>query len=109
MKNYVMKGDHIAVKAPSDIASGDLVIVGDLHGVAVISGEKNSEITIATSGVFELEKEEQAVAIGETAYWNEASKKTTSDDASGETPNKMIGLFVVDSEAKEGKAQVKLA
>jgi|GEM_PF-4444391 len=39
MKNYIQPGDSITVPAPADVKSGDLVVVGDLFGVAQFSAK----------------------------------------------------------------------
>ena len=66
MKNYVQKGEKLPVTAPVDVVSGNLVIVNDLHGIAITSGVAGSEITIATEGVFELPYEDNRVDLSPT-------------------------------------------
>lgn len=57
MKNFTQTGDNITLPAPSGgVTSGELVIVGNLPGVAFTSAEAGADVVLATSGVFELPK-----------------------------------------------------
>ncbi|BAI72845.1 hypothetical protein AZL_022070 [Azospirillum sp. B510] len=56
MKNYISTGNNVTLPAPSDVASGELVIAGALAGVAVTSAENGAPVTLATGGVYELPK-----------------------------------------------------
>lgn len=110
MKNFILKGDKLAVTAPCDVESGDLVIVGDLVGVAIIDGKKGEEITISCSGVYEFEKmEEEKISQGQKAYYNPEQKKLTTLAQENDSTLTCVGLFVQNVKATEKKVQVKLA
>lgn len=80
MKNYVHPGDTITVVAPSNVASGDLVIIGGLVGVAVADADSGAEVEIMTRGVFDLPKTSaQAWAtVGLAIYGTTSGPATTS-------------------------------
>ena len=124
MKNYVMKGEKLTVNAPVDVESGDLVLVNHLYGVAIVSAKEGEEVTIATEGVFEFNKDNQAVSVGEKAYYREDTGQITktenhavlgdhdeddaTPDTSMEVSHKLVGVFVQEATANDKKVQVKI-
>jgi predicted RecA/RadA family phage recombinase len=104
MKNYIQPGDVITVAAPADVASGDLVVVGDIVGVAAYSALSGAQVEIKTSGVFELKKvSAQAWAtVGLPIYV--ASGEATS----AKSTNKLIGVNVATAANPSGTGFVRL-
>lgn len=85
MKNYIQPGDSVTVPAPADVKSGDLVVVGDLFGVAQCSAKAGEDVEIATKGVFGLPKvSAQAWSVGAKVYYV-AADKNISTTATGNT------------------------
>ncbi|MDG9791977.1 DUF2190 family protein [Brucella anthropi] len=85
MKNYIQPGDNVTVPAPADVKSGDLVVVGDLFGVAQFSAKAGDDVEIATKGVFGLPKvSAQAWSVGAKVYYV-AADKNISTTATGNT------------------------
>ena len=85
MKNYIQPGDSVTVPAPADVKSGDLVVVGDLFGVAQFSAKAGDDVEIATKGVFGLPKvSAQAWSLGAKVYYV-AADKNISTTATGNT------------------------
>lgn len=69
MKNFIETGktiDYTVVGA--DVASGEIVVVGDMVGVAVTGAPIGETITLATHGVYNLPKASGALAQGTKAY-----------------------------------------
>ena len=125
MKNFVRSGSALVVTAPQDVVSGELVIINDLYGIAAVSAKIGEEFTIATEGVFELDKDNQAVDQGQKAYYRADTKQVTkddkhtvtddngtpdnsSDDSSEDIKHTLIGIFVISCSATDKKAQVKI-
>lgn len=79
MKNFVQSGRTMTVTAPAAVASGDLVVVGALFGVAFTDADSGDPVEIGTEGVFELPKtSEQAWTQGVKVYWDAANKCATT-------------------------------
>ena len=90
MKNFVQVGDIIEVVAPSEVASGDIVTVGTLAGVAVKDAASGAAVNIQTRGVFDVTKtEEQAWTVGAPIYATSAGLATTASSG-----NTLIGKAV---------------
>lgn len=84
MKNFIQTGDIVTVTAPADVASGDIVAVGGLVGIAVTSALSGKPVNVKTSGVFELAKTSaQAWAsVGLTIYRDASTGLATTTAAS---------------------------
>lgn len=79
MKNFVQPGDVLTVTAPADVASGDLVLVGSLFGIATASAKAGAEVEITAGGVYDMPKvSAQAWTQGAPLYWDPAVKLVTS-------------------------------
>ena len=72
MKNFVQNGDIVTVTAPANVASGDLVIVGGLIGIAATDALSGAPVEIKLTGAYELPKTSaQAWATeGLAIYWD---------------------------------------
>ena len=71
MKNMIAEGKTLTYTngTGSDIASGDLVIIGTRVGVAAVDIANGASGTVAISGVFEVPKEASlVVAQGDLLY-----------------------------------------
>lgn len=105
MKNFVQQGVNLTVPAPAAILSGDVVVIGDLHGVASINAAEGADLVFVTEGVFELPKvAANAFAIGSKVYYDSVAKLVTTT-ASGNT---LIGVAVTVAAATTGSVNVKL-
>lgn len=113
MKNFVQEGNKITIKAPYDAVSGKLVIKNSLYGVAIVDALQNEELTISTVGVYELDKDEQAIEQGSKAYYREDTKQLTPSaslkEGENEVLHQLVGIFVLDAKEDDKKARVKLA
>jgi len=107
MKNYVQKGENLTLPAPAAIISGEVVVIGELHGVAAGDAESGADFDLVTEGVFDLPKVSTDVfAIGDPVYFDAATKLVTSDDDSG--ANALIGVAVTAAANPSGAVNVKL-
>lgn len=89
MKNFIQRGAVVGVPAPRNVASGELVIVGVLAGVAQHSAVSGETVEIATEGVFELPKTSaQAWTVGAAIYATPATGVCTTASSAG---NLLVG------------------
>lgn len=89
MKNFIQPGEHVTVPAPADLASGDLVAVGALYGVAQADAATGEDVTLVRRGVFELPKTSaQAWTLGAKIYWAAGTSECTTTA----TGNTLIGM-----------------
>ena len=77
------------------VAAGDVVVQGDLIGVANIDIPANTLGALAVEGVFDFPKATgvgTAISAGATVYWDVAEQVAKEDDEIG--ANKLIGKTV---------------
>ena len=76
---YIQAGNFIDYTPGSAVAAGDPVILTDRVLVAPRAIAANTTGSLATSGVFKLQKTtSQAWTLGQKLYWDGATSKATS-------------------------------
>jgi predicted RecA/RadA family phage recombinase len=84
MKNFVQNGNSITVTAPAAVASGQLVVVGSLAGVAAFDAAVGADVELTVEGVFELPKvTTDAIPQGDKLYWDSGQAKLTKTAGTG--------------------------
>jgi predicted RecA/RadA family phage recombinase len=78
MKNYIQHGEVITYTVPegAEIVSGQIVVIGDLAGIAVNSGSAGDEISVKLEGVYTVPKVQTAIEQGKKVYVNDDLKAT---------------------------------
>jgi predicted RecA/RadA family phage recombinase len=103
-------GNAVDYTPSSDIAAGDVVVQGDLVGVARTPIAANSPGSLAVTGVFDFPKVTGAssgIAAGTKVYWDAAEKKAKADDESG--ANKLLGKTVATAVDVDATVRVRLS
>ena len=106
---YVQKGESVDYTPSSAVSAGDVVVQGDLVGVAKLDIKADALGALAVSGVFDISKATgagTAIAVGMFVYYDEAAKVVTEDDASG--ANKLAGITVKAASDDDATARVLL-
>lgn len=105
MKNFVQRGETITIPAPGAVASGDVVIVGEIHGIAAGDAADGTPCDVVTVGCFTLPKiAANSFTLGAPVYWDGTNKLATSV-ASGNT---RIGTAIEAAAASTATVVVKL-
>ena len=100
MKNYISKGYSVGVATAVSYVSGDVVLEGDLAGVAVADAA-DGEVVAHLEGVFELPISE-AFAVGDLGYVAAAQGSLNQTDT-----NKLVGVCVEASASGTAKFKLK--
>lgn len=78
MKTFIEDGDVLELVASGTIASGDIVLVGSLLGVAHMAAVLNDKLSVSMRGVFTLPKlTGTAWAEGDDLYYDSSAVKVT--------------------------------
>jgi predicted RecA/RadA family phage recombinase len=105
MKNHVQPGNNLTLPAPADVASGDLVVIGSIFGVAAGDALSGTPVDLVTGEVFDLPKVSAlAIAIGDKVYFDAATglvNKTSSG-------NTYVGVAVTAAANPSGFVNVRL-
>lgn len=106
MKNYIQPGDSLTIVAPADVVSGAGVRAGVLFGVAQHDALSGADLSIATTGVFELAKTSaQAWTLGAAIYFIPTTGLCTTATTTG---NLLIGTAAVAAANPSGTGIVRL-
>lgn len=106
MKNYIQPGDTLTIPAAEAVVSGQVVIAGEIVGIAAGDGAIGDAIDVTTRGVFELPKVgADAIDLGEAVYFDLDSGLATLTA----TDNVRIGVAVAAAGASVATVNVRLS
>ena len=106
---FVHEGKSIDYTPGADVTVGDIVVQGDLLGVAQLDMAANQLGAVAVAGVFDIDKATgvgTGIAVGVKVYWDAANKQATADDNAG--ANKYLGKTVAAAGDDDAKVRVRL-
>ena len=105
MADFIQDGASIDYTPGADVAAGDVIVQGDLVGVArgpIKSGQLG---VLAVEGVFDFTKNTGvAYTAGQLLYWDDTNNVVT-DTATG---NKQIGKAIRAAASGDTTARVRL-
>jgi len=97
---FVQKGNAIDYRPSAAVAAGDVIVQGNLVGIARLDIPADTLGALAVVGVYEIAKASGAITVGAVLYWNAANKNVTTTA----TNNTYIGKAV--TAAASGDATV---
>ena len=107
---FVQEGNAINYTPGADIAAGDVVVQGELVGVARTPITANTLGSLAVAGVFDFPKAtgaSTAITAGANVYWDEGNTQATTDAASG--ANKLIGKTIAAASDDDTTVRVRMS
>ncbi len=105
MKNFIQPGDTLMVAAPANVASGDVVIIGLMIGIATTTALSGAPVAVKTTGVIELAKvSAQAWTVGVAVYWDSTNKQATTTSSA----NTLIGYAAEPAANPSSVGRVRL-
>lgn len=107
MQNYFQPGCQLEFTAAAAISSGDVVVVGDLAGVAAADYAIGEKAVMSVDGVFDLAPAAASVGAltnGVKAYWDTGAGEVVDAPGAGIVP---LG-YVFGADAVSGLVKVKL-
>jgi len=108
MATFVHDGNTIDYTPATDVAAGDVVVQGELIGVAKVPIPADKLGALAVTGVFDLPKATgtgEAIGAGANVYWDEANQQATTTA----TGNKLIGKTVAAAGDDDTTVRVRLS
>jgi len=94
----------------ADVAAGDVVVQGELVGVAKLDIKAGRLGALAVEGVFDFPKSvgpSSAMPAGLDVYWDAAGQVATEDPSGG--ANKRIGRVVKDATDDDAIVRIRLS
>jgi predicted RecA/RadA family phage recombinase len=101
---YVQKGESIDYTPVTDVAAGDVVVIGNIVGIAKLDIPANILGALSLTGIYEVVKDTTVIGLGTKVYWNATNKKATATA----TNNTAVGLAVSASGSADGKVLLLL-
>lgn len=106
---YIGRGEAIDYTPTSAVTAGDVVVLGDLVGVAKRDIAANELGSLHVAGMLDFPKATGAstgITAGTNVYWDDAGDIATADDASG--ANKLIGKCVLAASDADTVVRVRM-
>ena len=107
---FLHEGALIDYTPGSAVSAGDVVVQGDLIGVANLDIEAGKLGALAVAGVIDFPKATgggSALTAGTKAYWDVATQVAQADDESG--ANKYLGKVVLSATDNDTTVRVRLS
>jgi len=106
---YIQEGGVIDYTPSSAVSAGDVVVQGELVGVAQKAIAADALGAITVEGVFDFPKTagaSTAITAGANAYWDASAGVATTDTDTG--TNKLLGKVVVAATDDDTTVRVRL-
>ena len=106
---FIHQGNSIDYTPGADVSAGDVVVQGDLIGIAQIDCAAGQLGALAVAGVFDIDKATgvgTGIAVGTKVYWDAADKQAKADDEAG--ANKYLGKTIAAAGDDDAKVRVRL-
>jgi predicted RecA/RadA family phage recombinase len=104
---YIQDDESVDYIPGADVAAGDVVVQGDLVGVAKLDIAANRLGSLAVEGIFDFPKATaggSGIAAGTVVYWDATNKQATATS----TGNKQLGRVVLAAADADTTVRVRL-
>ena len=105
---FVQKGDSVDYTPSSDVAAGEVVVQGELVGVAERAIPANTGGALAVTGVRDFAKAtgtSTAISAGANCYWDNTNKRATTTSSG----NKLIGKSVKAAADADATVRIRMS
>ena len=107
---YIQTGDAVDYTPGANVSAGDVVVQGDLVGVAKLDIQTGKLGALAVTGLFDFPKAAgagTAIAAGARVYWDVAEQVAKADSEAGANPE--IGKTVKAAADADALVRVRLS
>ncbi len=107
---YIHEGNSIDYTPAADVSAGDVIVQGELVGVAKLNIKAGTLGALAVVGVFDFPKAtgaSTAIAEGIDVYWDDTANEATADSATG--ANKRVGRSVAAAGDSDTTVRVRMS
>jgi predicted RecA/RadA family phage recombinase len=104
---FIHDGNTLDYTPSANVSAGDVVVQGDLVGIAKLDIAAGALGALAVTGVFDVPKASgagTAIAAGAKVYWNATNKQATTTA----TGNKYLGKSVRAAADADATVRVRL-
>jgi len=107
---YIQTGDAVDYTPGANVSAGDVVVQGELVGVAKLDIQTGKLGALAVTGIFDFPKTSgagTAITAGTRVYWDVAEQFAKADSEAG--ANKEIGKTVKAASDDDALVRVRLS
>ena len=107
---FAHEGAAIDYTPGADVSAGDVIVQGDLVGVARLDIKAGVLGALAVTGVFDFPKAtgaSTAIAAGVSVYWDVADAEAKTDSETG--ANKLIGKTIAAAGDNDAEVRVRMS
>ena len=107
---FAHEGAAIDYTPGADVSAGDVIVQGDLVGVASLDIKAGVLGALAVTGVFDFPKAtgaSTAIAAGVSVYWDVADAEAKTDSETG--ANKLIGKTIAAAGDNDAEVRVRMS
>lgn len=107
---FVQEGERVDYTPATDVAAGDVVVQGELVGIAKTPIAANAPGALAVDGVADFPKATgatTAITAGAKVYWDAVNQQATTLEAAG--VNKFIGKTTQAAGDNDATVRVRLS
>jgi predicted RecA/RadA family phage recombinase len=104
-RTLIQPGNTLTLIAPAKVASGDMVIVGALAGIAAYDAEQGAEVETILTGVHLLPKATGEITAGALVYWDVSESNCVATNGAG---NVLLGAAVELAGSSASSVKVRL-
>jgi len=101
---FVQDGKAVDYRPVAAVAAGDVIVQGNLVGIARLDIAAETLGSLAVTGIYEIAKATGAISIGAVLYWDATNKKVTATAAG----NTYFGKAVTAAESADATVCVLL-
>ena len=106
---YVQRGEYIDYVPAADVNAGDVIVQGQLVGVSKLDIKSGELGAIATTGVFDIVKDSNAISLGALVYWDGEKATASADNGqTGEAKVEYVKIGKAIGAAAAGDASVRV-
>jgi predicted RecA/RadA family phage recombinase len=107
-QTYIQPGETLDYTVPAGgVTSGDVVVLTDLIGIALVTGVENDVVSVGVTGVYEMDKAANTVTIGQKLYYDEDNEQLTTSSEGGSPWGDLVLAGYAAEAAASGVATVK--
>ncbi len=107
---FIHDGHYVDYTPTADVSAGDVIVQGDLVGIAKGDIEANRLGAVAVSGVFDFPKASgvgTAISVGSIVYWDAGAQQATTSSGAG--ANKELGKTIAAAGDNDTTVRVRLS
>ncbi len=94
---YVQKGEAVDYRPENAVSAGDVIVLGNLIGIARLDIGAGTLGSLAVVGVFDAPKATGAITAGAAVYWDATNHQVTTTA----TDNPYLGKAILAAESAD--------